>query len=275
VKKLYLYLFVLFLAAQLRSRDLVDEIVAQVNRITICRSDLNELQFLFGGRSRGLKECINDEISFQKAQELNCIPSPEDTEKRFVAFRNGHGFGYKSVEDFEVYLRKMGISSKKALAQIRRSSAISMIENILMPKNALVTKQDVKDFCLKNPKEKESAYLISFATVDKSFLLDDGTISNKAVLHWSEFDGLINRSDLAKSMLFIVDMKVGEISKPVIKEGTVFVYRLEQKIEKRLLSVDERYAEVEALILEKKKAEKFEIIKKQQEHEACVVVLTP
>jgi len=275
MKKLSLYLFVLLVAVGLRSRDLVDEMVAQVNHVVICRSDVYENQFLFGGKSRNLKQCIQDEISFQKAKELNCVPSMEDTEKRFVAFRNGHGFGYKSVEDFEVYLRKMGVSSKKALDQIRRSSAISMIENILMPKNALVTKQDVQEFCLKNPQEKEAAYLISFATISNVFLMDDGTISDKAVLHWAEFDGWINRSDLAKSMLFVVDMKVGEISRPVVKEENVFVYRLEQKTEKRLLSVDERYAEVEALLIEKKKAEKFEVIKKQHEQEACVVVLTP
>lgn len=274
LKKILLVTSGALLAPALDARELVDEMVAQVNKTIICKSDVDERQLHLGGNSRSLEECIQDELLYQKAKTYNAVMSEEDLEKRLVAVREGYGFGYKTHEEFEAFVRKTGgLSVKRLREQLKRTGAVATLENVLIPRDALVLREDVEAYCAQHPLQKDEEYLLSFATLSKDDLALDGSISADFPLVWTELDGWIRKSDLASHMKFVVDMKVGEVSKPALKDSACFVYRLEKKAEKRPLSVDERYAEVEQLLLKGQKAKKEIEVKQRLRDEAAVVIL--
>lgn len=253
------------------ARVLVDEIVVRVNNVNICDSDVKERQMQLGGNSRSVEQCIQDELLYQKAKSYSAVMSDDDLEKRLVALRDGYGFGYRSQGEFESFLRKAGLSTKRLREQIKRSGAIAVIENALLPKDALVSREDVEAYCAKYPEQKDEEYLLSFATFAKDDLTTSGQVLPGISLAWTELDGWIKKSDLGANMKFVVDMKVGEVSRPVVRDSACFMYRLEKKAEKRNLSVDERYAEIEQLLLKDRKVEKEVEIKQRLRDEAAVV----
>jgi len=93
-------------------------------------------------------------------------------------------------------------------------------------------------------------------------------------LSWVELDGWMPESDLSAGMKFVAQMRVGDVSAPVVKDSICFLYRLEDKSEKRLLSVDERYAEVEQHLLKASKAQKEIEVRQRLRDEASVVFLS-
>lgn len=258
----------------LAARVLVDEIVVRVNDVNICKSDLEERQMQLGGNVRSKEQCIREELFYQKARSYGAIMSDSDAEKRLVSLREGYGFGYSSQGDFELFLRKAGLSTKRLLQQIKRTGSIASIENALAPKNALVSREDVEAYCLKNPLEKGVAYLLSFATVSANCLDSSGKLPDDVRLSWVELDGWMPESDLSAGMKFVAQMRVGDVSAPVVKDSICFLYRLEDKSEKRLLSVDERYAEVEQHLLKASKAQKEIEVRQRLRDEASVVFLS-
>jgi hypothetical protein len=199
--------------------------------------------------------------------------SEEDLDKRLSALREGYGFGYRSQGEFESFLRKEGLTSKRIKEQIKRTGAVASIENALMPRDALVSRQDIEKYCAQHPKEKEEEYFVSFAVISKDDLNLLGEVPDDIELSWTELDGWMSKSSLGASMKFIADMKIGEVSKPVFRDSDCFFYRLDKKAEKRPFSVEERYVEVENLLVGACKAEKEREIKQRLRDEASVVVL--
>jgi len=254
-------------------RKLVDEIVVQVNKVNIHRSDLNEPQIQLKCKARSIEQCIEEELMYQKAKTYNAIMSEEDLDKHLAAWRESYGFGYRSQGEFDVFLRKEGLSPKRIKEQIKRTGAVSTMENALLPRDALVSRQDVEYYCAQHPKEKEEEYLVSFCVISKDDLNLLGEIPEDIKLSWTELDGWISKPSLSASMKFVADMKIGEVSKPVIRDENCFFYRLDKKAEKRPFSVDERYAEVENLLVDVRKKEKKAEIKARLKDEAAIVVL--
>jgi hypothetical protein len=269
----FLAIAVFFFGPLSAGRKLVDEIVAQVNKVNIHRSDLNEPQVQLKGKTRSVEQCIAEELLYQKAKSYNAIMSEEDLDKRLSALREGYGFGYRSQGEFESFLRKEGLTSKRIKEQIKRTGAVASIENALMPRDALVSRQDIEKYCAQHPKEKEEEYFVSFAVISKDDLNLLGEVPDDIELSWTELDGWMSKSSLGASMKFIADMKIGEVSKPVFRDSDCFFYRLDKKAEKRPFSVEERYAEVENLLVGACKAEKEREIKQRLRDEASVVVL--
>ena len=269
------FVFLLSVCSQsfMNAGVLLDEIVARVNDTNICRSDLLERQMHLGGQSRSLDACIQDELFFQKAHHFGAVMREDELEKRMVALRAGYGFGYHTQAEFESFLKKAGLSFKRLQGQVKRSGSISSVQGALMPKDALVTRKDVESFCVKHPEIKNEEYLLSFATGAKNLLAQDGSVSPAFPLVWTELDGWMKNDDLADNMSFVRSMNVGEVSAPVMRGDSFFVYRLEQKNDKRLLSVDERYAEVEKILLKERKAEKEIEIKGHLKEEAAITIL--
>lgn len=234
---------------------MVDEIVAKVNNVNICRSDLHERQMNLGGRSRSIDTCIMDALFMQKAADYGAVMRDDELEKRLVALRSGYGFGYKMQAEFEAFLKKSGLSTKRLKDQIRRSGSVASVQGALLPKDALVTRQDVEAYCAAHPINKDEEYVLSFATGSRN-LLNNGHLPEGLVLSWSELDGVMSKADLSESMSFVKNMKVGDVSQPVVRDDAFFVYKLEKKNQKRPLTVDERYADVEKILLKERKAQK-------------------
>ncbi len=277
VPKVFPRLFLLLscgVSAALFAPVLVDEIVAKVNGANICLSDVQERQMHLGGKTRSLEVCIQDELLMQKARDYGAVMRDDELDKRMVALRGGYGFGYKDHAEFEAFLRKSGLSTKRLRDQICRSGSIAQVQAALAPKDALITRQDVESYCLSHPQEKEEEYLISFASGARDLLNSEGKVPAEFLLAWTEFDGWMKLSDLAPNMAFVKKMAVGSVSDPVIRDELFFVYRLEKKNEKRPLSVDERYAEVEKMLLTERKAQKEVEIKERLRQEAAITVLS-
>ena len=251
----------------------VDEIVAKVNNANICLSDSQERQMHLGGKSRSIESCVMDSLFMQKATDFGAVMREDELEKRMVALRAGYGFGYKMQAEFEAFLKKSGLSTKRLKDQIRRSGSIAAVQSALLPKDALVTRQDVEAYCVAHPLDKDEEYLLSFSSGSRDLLTSSGQLPDGLVLSWSELDGWMNKADLSENMSFVKNMKVGEVSKPVVRGDAFFVYRLEKKNEKRALSLDERRADVEKNLLKERKAQKEVEIKERLRAEAAISIL--
>lgn len=242
---------------QKNKRRVVDTIVARVNGSNILKSHLEQPQISKGGETFSLKEAIDQEILFQKASERKLLPSSLDVEKYIAEWKRANHLTDLSEEEFEKRLRHDGLSGRRYRRQLGRFLAIRNLKQLEASERVIITSHEVEEYHKENPEYKDERYLLK----TKIISLDDAKTENDAKKivgkgEWLELDW-IERSNLADKMLFVARMKEGEISEPLKVLGGHQFITLVKREEKRLMTLDERWSDIERVI-QKGKMEKFE-----------------
>ena len=238
-------------------RELLDKIVVRVNGRNILHSDINQPQIEKDGGKQSTKDAIEQELMFQKAAERKLLPSSLDIEKHLALWKDSHQLTHLSEKDFEERLRSEGLTSKQYRSQLARLLAIRNLRQTEVSERVVITSREVEEFYENNPKYSEDRYLF------KTKILSLGQVANKqeAVkkfknIDWIEDLGWIEKPELAEHMSFVADLKEGESRIVQVPQGYQMI-QLEKKEKKHLLSLEERWVEIEKE-LQQEKLKKFE-----------------
>jgi len=233
-------------------RELLDKIVVRVNGRNILYSDINQPQIEKDGGKQSTEDAIDQELMFQKAAERKLLPSSLDIEKHLALWKDSHQLTHLSEKDFEERLRSEGLTSKQYRSQLARLLAIRNLRQTEVSERVVITTREVEEFCENNPKYSQDRYLF------KTKILPLGQAANKneaakklEKIDWIEDLGWIEKSELAEHMSFVADLKEGEGRIVQVPQGYQMIL-LEKKEKKHLLTLEERWVEIEKELQQQK-----------------------
>lgn len=252
----------------------IDKILVLVNGTRILKSDLDKPRISKDGGKYNLDELIEEEVLVQRSMDRHMLPTETDVDRQVVAFKLQNGLGDLSTSDFEEELKKFGFTLKEYKIQISRLIACENIKRMEVTDKIVVTSQEVENYYNHNPEVTPEEYYLKMIPVkqetqpaqitdqdktDKSINLDKKINLNRADtvdLNW------IKKEDLDPRFEFVLTMKKGQISEVVNVNNKDYVIEVTDKKESRKKTLDEKYSEIEKLLIKKRQEKlikKFEL----------------
>jgi peptidyl-prolyl cis-trans isomerase SurA len=221
----------------------IDRIIVLVNGVRILKSDLDRPRISKDGAKYDLDELIREELLVQKAVDRHLIPSEADIERQIVAFKLQNGLGEMTEAEFEEELKQFGFSTREYKSQIGRLMASGNVTRMEVVDKIVITSQDVEAYYKNNPEYTPEEYHLKMIPVDKEGRQNrDGLVD----LGW------VKKEDLDPKFEFVLKMQKGEISEMVNVNDKDYVVEVADKKERRLKTLDERYQEIERMLMQQK-----------------------
>jgi len=245
----------------------IDKIIATVNGTRILNSDLNKPRIAKDGQTYSLDELIGEELLVQKSIERHFIPSESDVERQIVAFKIQNGLGDLTQSEFEDELKKFGFTLKEYKNQLARLLASENLKRMEITDNIIVTTQEVEDYYNKHVEYTPEVYNLKMIPINTDS-------KNKTTLNRSESIDLnyIKREDLDPKFEFVLKMKKGEISKKVEVNNKDYVIEILDKKESRKKTLNERYKEIEKLLILKRQKKLIKNFETELKKNSTVII---
>lgn len=234
----------------------IDKIVARVNGVNILQSDLKIGRIAQEGRPFTLDEAIVEELLYQRAAEMQTLPTAVEIDRQLALFKMQNNFTHLSDQEFEGELEQIGFTLKMYKNQLARMIAVENVKRAEISEKIIVTSQDVQEYYDKNPEYTREEYLLAVATLPdgKETMTEEELLNERSIL-WESL-GWVARKELNKDFSSIVSVNKGHLSKPIFMGGAYQVLKLIDKKEKRLKTLDERYGNIERALQDGRR-EKF------------------
>ena len=237
-------------------RKVVDKIVARVNGSNILQSDLLKPRIGKNGHSYSLDEIISEELFLQKAKERKLLPTELEVEKQIVSLKINNELTELTEAEFEGQLKEEGFSLVEYKSQLARMLAVEKLKQAEFSERVVVTSQAVEDYYKGNPEWGQEEFLLKICDLSEKDVDEKGEVVKKNDLKWDDL-GWIERAKISSDLDLITKLAKNEISKPVKIETGYRLFKVEDKKEEHLKTLDERYVSIERMLQYQKK-EKFE-----------------
>lgn len=244
----------------------IDKVVVIVDgperRYLICQSELDRVGI--DGRLQTVQDAIIEELLFQDAIKHK-IPIDDYADRYIRSIKKNH-----NIDDTEVdkIFEGAGLTPEEGRLKLQKMGANATMIDLKVKARITIALADVEKEYAKNPKYEEAHYQVEVAFVpffardlakqqeQYSFLMDQ-IDHNELDVQWGA-PLWINENDLAEDKKFITHMKTGSISHPQKVANGYEIYRLKDKKDRRLLTLDERYREIVDYLREPKFKEVFD-----------------
>ena len=233
--------------------ELLDQIevviFGQENVEIITKSDIDRPSLGGGFRSK-------DEIVFEKEVLLDAkkhkIPQDEEAVDAYLAqVQREHNL---SEKDLEQIFTGSGYTIEEGRQQLQTMQMVNTMIDVKIRSNLIIPRKDVELYYEEHPTVVEAVYTLERAFVPQSKrmsqqeqydLLVKFSKTGKGVagVVWGE-PFTLNHSDIAESKQFIYSMNVGDISLPERMQRGFELFRLAEKVEQRIKTLEESYHEI-------------------------------
>lgn len=250
----------------------IDKIVARVNGANILQSHLQQPRITKEGSHFTLDEAIMEELINQKAAEMQVLPSMADVDRQIVAFKIQNNLTDLSDSEFESEIKQHGFTLKMYKHQLARSLAVNNVQRAEMSEKLLITTQEVEEHFKKHPKHTREEFHLSMCIVPEEQLETVEAYLKDTTTTWEDL-GFIALKDLGASFACAQTMKVGDTSAPIKMGNEHQVIKLVEKRERRLKTLDERYADIERQLQQERKASFIKQFESDLKSKASIVLL--
>lgn len=228
----------------LASREIVlDKIIARVNGRNILKSHLEEPRMMKEGAPFTLDELLADEITLQKAEEMNALPSAADLTATFNAEKIAHGGQHMSDEGFEqTKLKQYGMNLHQYQTQLYRYLAGYNLIQGLIAQKLIIPAQEIESYYKKNPVYLNEQYHIMVADITDAKKIPKSP-------RWRDL-GWFEIKDMDESLQQVVSkLKPGQaLSKPLKRGGKLQLVLLKGFKKKQLEPLSARYYEIKSML---------------------------
>jgi len=258
-------LFMIFLFVNVYSDDfsnlyLLDTIEAVVyvqnNAKIITKSDVDRPSL--GGETRSLLDIIFEWLVFLNAKKQGILQDEDALESYLRAIQREHNLTDKELKDI---FTAAGYTYEEGREQLLMMQTNKNMIEFKIRSNLIIPRKEVIAYYQAYPQMLEATYVLQRAFFpfslskikeqQKKELIKFST-KNESTIEWSEPFPPIKQSDIAKEKKFIITMQPDDISLPVKIFNGFELFRLKEKIEGRLLTLDERYHEIVTILQQPK-----------------------
>ncbi len=233
----------------------------------IARSDIERPSL--AGQVRSRDDIIFERLVFLDARKYKIMPDEDAVDKYLAMVQRENNL---TLDDLKAIFNAAGYSYEEGREQFKMMQAINSMLDFKIRQNLLVPRKQVEKYFEEHPEWQEATYSLAYAAVPFSAIKDKeqqkaelkelikiGT--DMRSIEWNE-PFWVNHSDVAEDKSFIFTMKPSEVFMHETDQG-FGLFRLEDKKERRLLTMDERYLDI-ADILRRPKYE--ELLQNYKDH---------
>jgi hypothetical protein len=261
------------------SFPVVDAIIARVYGQEGChiitKSDLERPGL--GGQLRSLNDLIFEGMVYLDALKHKVIIDDEAVDKYLQMIQRENNV---TLEQIEQSFKDAGYTVAEGREQLRVMQTVNTMVNLRVNKNLVVPRKDVELYFKTYPEYTPEEFMFQYA-----FVAEDGSVDQKervsralkATDQHDSFDWTkpfaILETDIAEEKKYLCTLSLGAISEPNKVEGGYELYRMVEKKEARLKTLDERYHQIVEILRRPKMKELQDEYRKKLEAVSSVVVL--
>lgn len=230
------------------------------------------------GVQQSQEDIIFERLVYLDAQKFKISPDEEAVDKYLQEIQKQNNL---TLEELKQIFRQAGYSYEEGREQFKRLQTVKSLLDYKIHSNLIVPRQEIEAYYKNNPVTQEAEYTLEYAMIpfkgDKQDQREDLTefvtkqaASKKAKKDEAQELGLVwnepftmKKSEIADDKEFIFDMKVGAISMPREGTGGFELYRLVDKKDERVATLEERYQEIVRTLTEPKYEKLMSDYKKQ------------
>lgn len=230
------------------------------------------------GKSQTLEDLVLSRLICQDASRYKMDPDNEAVDKHLKAVQRENNL---SLDDLKHIFSSAGYTYEEGREQFRIMTAVGSMVDFRVRSRLIVPEKDIQAYYKEHPLIKESAYQVERAQVEAPYGMDHAQFleelqklidTGKTILdvQWSE-PFWINKSELAQDKQFLTTLEVGCIAMGAESAAGTELFKLMNKKEEHIVSLEERYNEIADLLKRPKYTELFEQYKKDLFNNAAVV----
>ncbi|MCB9492989.1 MAG: hypothetical protein H6679_01820 [Epsilonproteobacteria bacterium] len=255
-----------------KKRWTVDRIVARVNGVNILQSDLDQPRIAKEGDKYSIDEAIMEELMLEKAKDMHVLPTNNDIERQFIAFKIQNGFSSMTDEEFEKQLLESGFSLRTYKHQLGRMMATENIKRAEIMSKIFITKQDVEKYYSQNPEYEQERYNLKVATLTAEELKNKDQLIKEEKISFNDL-GWVDKSDVNQRFESIFSLEPKNYSQAFHIDDKYQILYLVDKTPARLKTLDERYSEIERSLQNERKMSFLQTLENDLKKRATIVIL--
>lgn len=222
------------------------------------------------GTQRTLEDIVFELLVFLDATKHKITPDNDAVDKYLETIQKDNNLTREQLEEI---FAQSGYTFEEALKEFKKMQANNIMLEYKIKSNLVVPRKKIEKYFEENPETLEASYELEYALVpfdptmpkkDQFKMLID-TISNTPDtdhIKWgSPF--WVTKGELAEEKYFLIDLPVCGISTPEQIENGFELYRLRNKNNERLKSIEERYTEIANILRRPRYAKLIDEYKEQ------------
>lgn len=246
------------------------------------RTDLVTLSDVIRPSIDGNKQTVEDlvlaKLICQDASRYKMEPDNDAVDKHLKAVQRENNL---SLDELKSIFSSAGYTYEEGKEQFKVMTSVGTMIDFRIRSRLIVPEKDIQSYYQDHPIVQEASYQIERAQVTCPNGMDHATFmqalqqlidtgQSKLDIEWSD-PFWINKSELAQDKQFLTTMEVGGIAMGNESAAGIELFKLMNKKEEHLVSLEERYNEIADILKRPKYNEMFEAYKKDLFTNAAVV----
>jgi parvulin-like peptidyl-prolyl isomerase len=232
------------------------------------------------GTNQTLDDLVLAKLITQDASHYKMEPDDDAVDKHLKAVQRENNL---SLDELKGIFSSAGYTYEEGREQFKMMTAINSMVDFRIRSRLVVPEREIEAYYQAHPIVQEAAYQVEHAVVavpdgmDQAGFLQEinkliKTGQTKLDIDWGE-PFWINKSEIAKDKQFLTTMEVGNIGMGSESASGIELFKLRNKKEEHLLSLEERYNEIAEFLKRPKYNELFEQYKKDLLTGAALIYL--
>lgn len=214
----------------------------------ITQSDITRASLL-GGASRTLDDLIFERLVLLDAHKHKIFADEKAVDNYLNGIMREH---HLTKDQLEAIFSESGMTYQQARMQLAEMQTITMMLEFKITSRLIVPQKEIERCYQESPEYTKPAYLISTiiipyeSTQEKEEQIKDVNRRLKKGWYdraWSQ-PFWIDEAEIAADKQFILSLNTEEISQPYATKNGIEIYKVVEKQEPRLKTLDERYREI-------------------------------
>ena len=230
------------------------------------------------GSQQNLEDLVVSKLICQDAARYKMEPDNDAVDNHLKAVQRENNL---SLDDLKSIFTSAGYTYEEGKEQFKIMTSVGTMVDFRIKSRLIVPEKDIQAYYQEHPIIKEAAYQVERAQVvapqgmdhavfmqELQLLVDTG--KSKLDIEWAD-PFWINKSELAQDKQFLTTLEVGCIAMGVESATGIELFRLKNKKEEHLVSLEERYNEIADVLKRPKYNELFDAYKKDLFTNAAVI----
>ena len=230
------------------------------------------------GNKQTLEDLVLAKLICQDASRYKMEPDTEAVDKHLKAVQRENNL---SLDELKSIFNASGYTYDEGREQFKVMTSVGTMIDFRIRSRLIVPEKDIQAYYQDHPIVQEAAYQIERAQVtvttgkdheafmqELQKLVDTG--QSKLEIEWND-PFWINKSELAQDKQFLTTLEVGSVAMGSESAAGIELFKLINKKEEHLMSLEERYNEIAEILKRPKYNEMFEAYKKDLFTNAAIV----
>jgi hypothetical protein len=214
-------------------------------------SDLERPNFF--GTVPTLREEIQERLLYQDALKHRIIISEDQIDRQIAAVMQQNNL---TLDELKAVCTEYGMMYQELRDKLARSYSIATMQDHVIESRMIINRSDIEAYCEAHPEQRDAIYYLQRAIIpfasDRNAQRD--ALLARLVSHASSDDIAwsvvfsVGNADIADDKNFIRTMRTGDVVMAEERSDGFELYRLVDKMEAHMRTLEERYFEVDELL---------------------------